>query len=90
MTLCGHRSRDVLSASHIIFVSSMYVRLFLGGAVKVVNTAPWPLYPNKNVWQIELRCLHLPGGFRGWPIQWNHVGPTLVAMAAKFGLGAEI
>jgi len=27
-------------------------------------------------------------GFRGWPIQWNHVqccGPTLVAMATKFG-----
>jgi len=32
-------------------------------------------------------------GFRGWPIQWNHAkccGPTLVAMATKFGLGAEI
>jgi len=23
------------------------------------------------VWQIDRRCLHLPGGFRGWPIQWN-------------------
>ena len=35
----------------------------------------------------------LPGGFRGWPIQWNHAkccGPTPVAMATKFGLGAEI
>ena len=37
----------------------------------------------------------LPAGFRGWPIQWNHAiakccGPTLVAMATKFGLGAEI
>ena len=34
-----------------------------------------------------------PWGFRGWPIQWNHAkccGPTLVAMATKFGLGAEI
>jgi len=41
------------------------------------------------VWQIDRRCLHLPGGFRGWLIQWNHVnvvGPTLAA----FGLGAEI
>ena len=34
-------------------------------------------------------------GFRGWTIQWNHakcknvVRPTLVAMAATFGLGAE-
>ena len=25
------------------------------------------------VWQIDLRCLRLLGGFRGWPIQWNHV-----------------
>ena len=24
------------------------------------------------VWQIDRRCLSLPGGFRGWPIQWNH------------------
>jgi len=33
------------------------------------------------------RCLGLLGGFRGWPIQWNHkkfVGPTLVVMAMKF------
>jgi len=22
--------------------------------------------------QIDRRCLHLPGGFREWPIQWNH------------------
>jgi len=33
----------------------------------------------------------LPGGFRGWPIQWeNAKWLTLVAMATKFGLGAEI
>jgi len=24
------------------------------------------------VWQADRRCLRLPGGFRGWPIQWNH------------------
>jgi len=24
------------------------------------------------VWHIDRRCLHLPGGFRGWPIQWKH------------------
>jgi len=23
-------------------------------------------------WQIDHRCLHLIGGFRGWPIEWNH------------------
>ena len=37
--------------------------------------------------QIDRRCLGLLGGFRGWPIQWNHTkccGPTLVAMATKF------
>jgi len=35
----------------------------------------------------------LVGGFWGWLIQWNHAkcrGPTLVAMAMTFGLGAEI
>jgi len=43
--------------------------------------------------QTDRRCLGLPGGFRGWPIQWNHAkccGLTLVAMATKFRLGAEI
>ena len=47
---------------------------------------------SRLVWQIDRRCLCLPGGFRGWPNQWtmqNVVGPTLVAMATKFGLGAE-
>jgi len=24
------------------------------------------------VWHIDRRCLHLPRGFQGWPIQWNH------------------
>ena len=24
------------------------------------------------VWQIDRKCLCLLGGFRGWPIQWNH------------------
>ena len=48
---------------------------------------------SRLVWQIDQRCLGLPGGFRGWSIQWNHAkcyGPTLVAMVTKFGLGAEI
>jgi len=27
---------------------------------------------SRLVWQIDRRCLGLPGGFRGWPIQWNH------------------
>ena len=47
---------------------------------------------SRLVWQIYRRCLDLPGGFRGWPIQWNHAkwcGPTLVAKATKFGLGVE-
>ena len=43
---------------------------------------------SRLVWQIDQRCLGLLGDFRGWPIQWNHAkccGPTLVAMATKFG-----
>ena len=27
---------------------------------------------SRVVWQIDWRCLGLPGGFRGVPIQWNH------------------
>jgi len=27
---------------------------------------------SRLVWQIDRRCLGLLGGFRGWPIQWNH------------------
>ena len=48
---------------------------------------------SRPVWQIDRICLGLLGGFRGWPTQWHHAkccGPTLVAMAVKFGLGVEI
>ena len=48
---------------------------------------------SRLVWQINRRCLHLPGVFGdgrfNGTIQ-NVVGPTLVVMATKFGLGAEI
>ena len=27
---------------------------------------------SRLVWQIDRRCLGILGGFRGWPIQWNH------------------
>jgi len=54
----------------------------------------WTKSPiSRLVWQIDRRYLGLLGGFRRWPIQWNHAkccGPTFVAMATKFGLGAEI
>ena len=48
---------------------------------------------SRLVWQIDRRCLRLPRGFRGWPIQWNHAkccGPTLVAMATKLRLGLSV
>jgi len=37
---------------------------------KICNCKKSPI--SRLVWQIDRRCLHLPGGFRGWPIQWNH------------------
>jgi len=43
---------------------------------------------SRFVQQTDRRCLGLLGGFRGWPIHRNHTkccGPTLVAMATKFG-----
>ena len=48
------------------------------------------------VWQTDRSCLHLLGGFRGWPIQWNHAkccgaDPCCHgnAMATTFALGVE-
>jgi len=43
------------------------------------------------VWQIDRRCLGLPGALWGWPIQWNRAkccGADPCFMATKFGLGA--
>ena len=48
---------------------------------------------SRLVWQIDRICLGLPGGFRDGRFNGtmqNVVGPTVVAMATKFGLGAEI
>jgi len=48
---------------------------------------------SRLVWHIDRRCLGIPGGFRGWPIQWNHAkccAANLVAMATKFGLKSPI
>ena len=33
---------------------------------------PQNLHKTRPVRQTDRRCLGLPGGFRGWPIQWNH------------------
>jgi len=38
---------------------------------KIFTCTKSPL--NRPVWQIHRKCLGLLGGFRGWPIQWNHV-----------------
>ena len=53
---------------------------------KIGNCTKSPI--SRVVWQIDRRCLGLPGGFRGWPIKWNHA--KCCAMATKFGLGSEI
>jgi len=48
---------------------------------------------SRFVWQIDRICLSLLGGFRDGRFNetmQNVVGPTLVAMATTFGLGAEI
>ena len=48
---------------------------FLFGPPNAKNL--FPKYCTKSpitqlVWHIDRRCLGLLGGFRGWPIQWNH------------------
>jgi len=48
---------------------------------------------SRLIWQRDRRCLGLPGVFgdgRFNGTMQNVVGPPLVAMATKFGLGAEI
>jgi len=48
---------------------------------------------SRLVWQIDRRCLAYQGVFgdgRFNGTMQNFVGPTFVAMATKFGLGAEI
>ena len=48
---------------------------------------------SRLVWQTDQRGLGLPRGFRNGQFNGtmqNVAGPTLVAMATKFGLGAEI
>jgi len=67
----------------------------LGSQMPKIDSAKFGLKSpiSQLVWQIDRRCLHLPGGFRAGrfngTIQYV-VGPTLVAMATKFGLSAEI
>jgi len=34
------------------------VKLFLNGAIKIVHTAPWPHYPNKNVFNDHWNLLY--------------------------------
>jgi len=49
--------------------------------------------PISRHWQIDRRCVGLLGGFRDGRFNGtmqNVVGPTLVALATIFGLGAEI
>jgi len=54
----------------------------------------WTKSPvSRLVWQIDRRCLGLPGGFLGGRFNGtlqNVVEPTLVAMTVKFGLGVEM
>jgi len=38
---------------------------------QICNCTKSPI--TRLVWQIDRRCLRLQGGFRGRPIQWNHV-----------------
>jgi len=47
---------------------------------------------SRLLWQIDRRCLGLLGGFRGWPIQWNHTkccGADACCHGNGIWLGAE-
>ena len=76
----AYLSRTTFKLLLLFFVSRWNRAIFLA------VSSQWPLAQNcflqpqictkspitRLVWHIDRRCLHLPGGFRGWPIQWNH------------------
>jgi len=70
-----------MESSHFLTVSfhvALYKTVFFNFWFRPPNTQT--LLPkictilptSRLVWQIDRRCLGLPGGFWGWPIQWNH------------------
>jgi len=70
-----------MESSHFLAVTSpwpLYKTLFFDfwfrppNAQNLLPKICTQLPLNLLVWQIDRRCLRLPGGFRGWPIQWNH------------------
>jgi len=93
-----------MESSHFLAVSSpcgtpLYKTFFLDFWFRLPN--PQIFLPKiftkspitRLVWQIDRRCLHLPGVFgddRFNGTMQNVLGPTLVAMATKFRLGAKI
>jgi len=70
-----------MESSHFVAVSSpwpLYKKLvfdyYLGPLTPKIYS---PKFAKKSpltrlLWQIDRTRLHLPWGFRGWPIQWNH------------------
>jgi len=62
------------SVLHVPLYKTVFLRFLTGPKVqnllpKICTKSP---ISSRLVLQIDLRCLGLPGGFRGWPIQRNH------------------
>ena len=62
-----------------VFHDPRYKTFFFDFWFRLPNAQNWPpKFGLKSpisqlVWQLDRRCLYLPGAFLGWPIQWNHV-----------------
>jgi len=63
----------------LVLRDPLYKKLFFDFWFRSPNPQNWlPTIRQKKsaitrlVWHIDRRCLHLSGGFQGWPIQWNH------------------
>jgi len=62
----------------LVLRNPLYKTLFFDFWSRPPNAKNWlpKIWPKTTitrlVWQIERRCLRLIGGFRGWPIEWNH------------------
>ena len=71
----SRRNRAILGRQFCMWHSTKLFSIFDLGPLTPKFTPQnfdkiWPI--SRLVWHIEWRCLCLPGGLRGWPIQWNH------------------
>jgi len=75
LLFCFSRNRAIFSRQFSTIPSTKRSSIFNLGPLthKICSPKFGKKSPKTRlVWQIDRRCLGLLGGFRGWPIRWNH------------------